>query len=611
MVVTESKRILIVDDNPSIHQDYLKILGPKPDEDESAITAFLGTSSAEVTPTLQIKLDSAYSGEEALQKAKEANLDGKPYAVAFVDMRMPPGWDGLRTTEELWAVSPDLQIVICTAYSDNSWNDIVAKVGVTDQLLILKKPFDSIEVSQLASALTQKWQLSKEARLKRAELEQLVEERTRKLQHAALHDPLTDLPNRRQFQTQISRALENRHDEELVGLLLIDLDRFKQINDSMGHPAGDALLIEVADCLLKEVNESQVARLGGDEFAVILRGTRAETEILKAKAETITHALAKPHLIEGAEIHCGASTGLALAPPDATDIEELIRNADVALYRAKQEGHSLLRVYSDEADAQKRDSRLLECDISQTTDEAFDLHFQPILNSRTEQIACIEAFVRWQHPRKGLLLPEEFLAIIEDCGRVQTLGDWIIRQACQTAANWPSQIHLALNVSALQLQKGNRLLQTIVDALAESGLEAERLELEFCDGDILSGQQNAREILCTLRDMGITIVLDDFGMGYSTLDLLRTLPFNKLKLDEAFVQSLEHNADARVIVDSVALLGQQLGIQTSAEGVENEGQRNAILKAGFDFWQGYALTQPIPEDELTALLHPRPENASL
>ncbi len=607
MSFPKNNRILLVDDNPDIHGDYAKILCTAPaHSDAEDIAAFLG--STELSPssdTPSSEIDSAYSGEEAVQKAALACERKQPYAIAFVDMRMPPGWDGLRTAVELWKTDSNLQIVICTAYSDNSWTDIIDRVGKTDNLLILKKPFAAIEVAQMATALTEKWELARQAQLKREDLERLINQRTQQLQHAALHDDLTDLPNRRCFYMRLVEAIQNQKGKTLpAALALVDLDRFKQVNDSFGHPIGDELLKAVAARLRKyAVPEDTVARLGGDEFALITSGGNESEEHLTERLAKLVTLMSEPYLLPCGDLYCPASVGVSLILTDDEYPEELVRRADLALYRAKRDGRGTLRQFDPDIDSKTVHTRQFEPDLRRAIDEhEFILHYQPIVSCVNGSVAKLEALVRWQHPSRGLLAPADFIPLAEDTSLICEIGNWVLEEACRQAVTWPEHVMLAVNLSAVQFRKVNQVTDSIVANLSRFGLSPERFEVEVTEGVLLQDSDELIATLKRLRGMGVSIVLDDFGIGYSNLNYLRKFPFNKIKLDRAFVREVNDCEDARTIVRAVAKLGRKLRLETTAEGVETERQYDIVRNEGFNFFQGYLCGRPMPDDKLESLM---------
>lgn len=612
MTITSQKtRILVIDDNPEIHEDYRKILESDPSQEIEldAVDAFLGDASPE-TPAANspnVEIDSALQGEAGLNKVREALVEGRPYAIAFVDMRMPPGWDGLQTIEEIWKIAPDLQVVICTAYSDNTWEDIVARVGISDKLLILKKPFDRVEVSQLAVALTEKWLLAKKAKLRQEDLERLVDERTKQLKHAALHDALTAIPNRKLFQARFRDALDRYiRNGEKAAVILLDLDRFKQVNDTYGHAVGDALLRQVAERLETNCRETDtVARLGGDEFAII-RVCIDNHLASNVAVQRWLDALNEPYSIEGKQLKCGVSMGIAMLPTDGTNQDELLRKADLALYRAKNNGRGQYRVFDEEMDSEVLRIQQLEKDIEHAIEqEEFELHYQPIIDAKSGAITTMEALVRWEHPTEGQMGPTAFIPVAEQSGQIAPLGEWILEQACKDAATWPESIHVAVNVSSIQFARKNSFITRIKDALEASGLAPERLEIEVTESVLVKEDECFRETLNELRSMGIQLALDDFGTGHSSLSYLRRFKFDTLKLDRTFVADCNKCEEALAIVKAVSSLGEALRMQTTAEGVETKEQLKAVIDQGYDRVQGFYFAKPGPMREIAKLFEER------
>lgn len=478
------RRILIIDDNPAIHEDYQKILADQNDsiEMDAEMSAFFGEElqpAEDAKSGQELKIASAFQGQEGVEMVAEAIAQGQPFAMAFVDMRMPPGWDGLKTIEEIWKVSPDLQVVICTAFSDHTWDEIKQRLGQKDSLLILKKPFDSIEVFQLAVALTEKWDLANKARLTQQELELLVEERTAQLKYAALHDPLTNLANRNKFNDRLAQALSYcRRGDIGAGVILIDVDFFKQINDTKGHAVGDQLLVQVAQRLSDAVRETDtVARLGGDEFAIIQSSVK-EPESARIVLERIHGAISQPYLLDGEDYNCGFSMGIAMAPMDGTDAEELLQKADLALYQAKEDGRGIFRFYDQEIEARVRRERHLENNLHQAIiNGEFELFYQPIVSAETQEICGMEALVRWIHPEDGLISPADFIPLAEKTRLIIPLGQWVIQQACKDAMSWPEHTRIAINISAVQFEKSKLLCDSVMTALRQTGLCPHRLEV--------------------------------------------------------------------------------------------------------------------------------------
>jgi diguanylate cyclase (GGDEF)-like protein/PAS domain S-box-containing protein len=426
-----------------------------------------------------------------------------------------------------------------------------------------------------------------------------------RIAHMAHHDALTNLPNRVLLQERLQAALEHaqRH-KKGVALLSLDLDRFKEVNDTLGHPIGDALLKSVTERLTGCVKEMDtVARLGGDEFVTVMSvNDNAATEAA-ALATKIHNSIASPFNLEGHQVTVGATIGIAIAPNDASDPDELLRSADLALCRAKSDGRGTYRFFETEMDRRLQDRRSLEHDLRNALAQGeFELHYQPLVNLARDEICGFEALLRWTHPTRGRVSPAEFVPLAEEIGLIVSIGEWVLRQACSEAATWPDNFKVAVNLSPAQF-KCRHLAQTVVNALANAGMAANRLELEITESAMLHDEGAALATLTQLRDLGVRIALDDFGTGYSSLSNLRKFPLDKIKIDRSFVSDLSKaNIDALAIVRSVAQLGAALGMATTAEGVETAEQRECVRVEGCTEIQGYFISPAVPTTEIAKFL---------
>ena len=615
------------------------------------------------------KIDSAYQGQEALECVRKALCDKQPYALAFVDVRMPPGWDGIETIKRIWEVDADIQIVICTAYSDYTWEEISNNLKHTDSFLILKKPFDPMEIRQLSASLSKKWLLQKQVRYQMENLQALVNERTadlektfslskatlestqegilsiskdkkissfnhkyldlwkmsreviesmtleklfhkmasyledsdlfysemnslsqspkvgvgrewsskdgkvlelythpqylygevvgcvfsfrditeqkrleKQLLHEATHDVLTGLPNRILLADRIQQAIINAKRHKLfVGVLLLDLDNFKRINDSLGHEAGDTLLKTVALRLRSRMRESDtVSRLGGDEFVVLLGQTREEflIEIIK-ELHTLFNT---PCEIKGHKLIVTSSIGVSIFPRDGDDAETLIKNADAAMYHAKELGRNTFQFYKKEFNEQmlEREELITELRIALNNHE-FLLHYQPLIQLSTGNIVGLEALIRWLHPTKGLLYPDFFIPLAEETGSIIEIGDWVLKTACLQNKIWQKQIDpnlsMAVNVSALQFRQKN-FVEKIKQILEETNYDPNLLNLEITESLILGNPSDVAQKMMELKKLGIHFSMDDFGTGYASLSYLKVFPFDKIKIDKSFIKNI-------------------------------------------------------------------------
>ena len=421
-----------------------------------------------------------------------------------------------------------------------------------------------------------------------------------RIAYLAQHDLLTGLANRALFAEKLEDAAKRLHRHGTVfTVLMLDLDKFKSVNDTLGHPAGDQLLVEVARRLESSLRATDVvARLGGDEFAIIQENEKNQGEGAIALARKIIALIEQPFDLNGNRVSVGTSIGIAFAPEHGDDAEALLKKADMALYAAKSGGRNDFRIFQSElteaADIQKSMESELRAGLSRGE---FELHYQRVVDARTRAICGAEAFIRWHHPSRGMLSPDQFLPLAESAGLMSALGEWILRQACQDAAAWPPHIRLAVNISAAQFDKGN-LFDVILCALVESGLSPGRLELEIADIRLLERQQAAHLLtIGQLKNLGVSIVLDNCGAGYSAASYLTSFPFDKIKIDKSIGQGFASRKDCAAVVASVIALARGLDIATAAKGVESSEQFEALLTAGVDFAQGYLFGEPVPHAE--------------
>lgn len=861
-------RILIVDDNESIHDDLKKILLPRAIDSELAADEAL-LFGATVPTGVIFEIDSAFQGQEGLERVQQAQAENRPYALAFVDVRMPPGWDGVETIGHLWQVDPKLQIVICTAHSDYNWNDISKRLGVSDSFVVLKKPFDIIEVSQLAHALTAKWNSMQQASLRMEELDRLVERRTSELSAAntqrnllaaalkaaansititdsnglvvwtnpafsalsgysaeevigryrrelksglhgeqfykemweaissgrvwrgeiinrrkdgtlspeemtitpvafqpgkithfiainqditerkeaeealraaeekyrvifenavigifqatpngrlvnvnpafatmhgwdspeqllaevsenprgrfidpaqidewtrllekhgtirgaeievvcrdgtsrwvlaniraarnakgqivlhegtveditdrklaqqqvsymAYYDGLTGLPNRLLLQDRLGNALASATRRgSCVALLFLDLDRFKIINDSLGHSFGDLLLQQVAARLKNEIRQDDtVARVGGDEFLIVLTSV-ADADEVQAVATRIVNSLTGEFCIQGRSLSVSCSLGITTFPEHGTDSETLIKNADAAMYCAKEQGSNTICFFTDEMNARVMERLTLEHSLRLAIerDELF-LLYQPQNDIASGKIIGLEALLRWQSPDLGLVMPDRFIRIAENSGLMTAIGEWVLRTSCSQVKKWQNEglpvVPVAVNVSAVQFrQEGFREL--IKQVLNETGLDPGYLQLELTESVLLSNADVMFEVLLDLKDMGLKLVIDDFGTGYSSLNYLRQFPVTKLKIDRSFIRDVAVNTDDAAITTAIINMSKGLNLKVLAEGVENIAQLSFLRSQGCDEFQGYYFSRPLQvEDAANILQRPLP-----
>jgi diguanylate cyclase (GGDEF)-like protein/PAS domain S-box-containing protein len=423
-----------------------------------------------------------------------------------------------------------------------------------------------------------------------------------RIAHMAHHDGLTNLPNREFYQDRLRQALDRSKPGKHVAVLCVDLDLFKNVNDSFGHPIGDRLLKQVSERLRSEVHgDNLVARLGGDEFAIVLASDVSPNEASDF-ADRLIGVLSAHYDIDGSEVVVGASIGIALSPGDGASCEELMRNADMALYRAKSDGGGVHRFFEREMDRQAQKRRDMERDLRRAfANGEFELHYQPLVDIAADRISGFESLLRWRHPDKGMISPAEFIPVAEDIGLIVSLGEWVLREACAEAMNWPADVKVAVNLSPVQFRSRN-LVQVVISALAHSGLSPRRLELEITESVFLAETEANLAILHQLRELGVSISMDDFGTGYSSLSYLRSFPFDKIKIDRSFVKDLAQRTDCVAIVRAISGLGRSLNITTTAEGVETVDQFDWLRAEGCNEVQGFLFSAARPAAEIEALL---------
>lgn len=733
-------RIIVIDDNPAIHQDFIKVLSIKEhsqvfkDLDEQ----LFGKNSQEHRNLLpHFQIDTAEQGREGVEKIKVALEEEKPYALAFVDIRMPPGWDGLETIVRMWEIDKDIQVVICTAYSDYSWEKTIQKLGMSDNLLILKKPFDKIAVRQLACALTRKWVLAKESKIHTESLHQIVNERTeslqqslsllratiesstngilvvdllkkvvdynqqfvkiwdipqfilevkdedllfkymlsllnksdeflnqlnrlydkiddstvqlvkfknqekiiechsqphrintktvgrvwsfrditerafleRKLEHQATHDSLTDLPNRVLLTDRIQQTIHiaaRRHQE--FAILFFDLDRFKLINDSLSHKVGDTLLLAVAKRLSELLRgEDTLARLGGDEFVMIIPELKKPENLVNI-AQKILRSFSQPFYIAGREILISTSIGISLYPTDGKTISKLLKNADLAMYHAKEEGGNQFKFYTPKLNENICYRLQLESELRRALmNHEFFLLYQPQFDMDERSLVGVEALIRWKHPKKGTIFPFDFIHIAEESGLIVPIGEWVIHEVCKQLQTWKKNklplIRISINITTQQLKQANfaKMLGSIIKKYE---VDPEHLEIEITENVIITHVE-IQHMIQKIKKLGVKIVLDDFGTGNSSINYLKKIHFDRLKIDQTFVQNISRSKSDEVIIEAIIAMARSFNFKVLAEGVENEKQIKFLKEKNCDGVQGFLLSKPVFAEEITKILHER------
>lgn len=733
-------KLMIIDDNISIHHDFIKILKTESSNKLDQLSAELfGTEANASLPRFEI--DVATQGKEGVEKIKQALDLGVHYALAFVDIRMPPGWDGIETIKHIWKLDKDIQIVICTAYSDYSWEETIANLGKTDNLLILKKPFDNISVRQLACALTTKWHLAQKTRNYTANLQKQIADKTLSLQESlslvkstfesssngilvinngeliidynhkmislmnipeeilktkskkifldylknkivnfddvikicesgkandenrvdtirfrngkifecysqphelngeiigrildfrditkrakleeeleyqAKHDTLTGLGNRLKLIEQMKAAINvAQQQKSQFAIVFIDFDRFKLINDSLTHLIGDELLKNAAGRLQSAIrSEDTLCRLGGDEFVIILMNIDKKKDIEK-KVNNLMELFSLPFELNDRKITLTASMGVSVFPNDGETVDILLRNADVAMYQAKAIKGNNFKFYHTDMSVKTLAEFDQEADLRQAiANEEFFLCYQPQIHLSSEKIVALEALIRWQHPKKGVLLPIDFIPLAEEIGLIVPIGEWVLRSACKQNKAWQaagfSPVRVAVNISAQQFKQQN-LVDMIQHILQETGLSPEYLELELTENVILSNRE-VIEVVSKLKKLGIMIAIDDFGTGYSSLSYLNELPLDRLKIDSSFIKHINSTTDDEVIIRAVIAMAKNLNLEVLVEGVETKNQLTFLRKNECGDVQGFYFSKPLSSGEIEDYLRHPEKQANL
>jgi diguanylate cyclase len=615
------QRILVIDDNASIIEDFRKILcgGTAGDSDlDLAEAALFGDNSTSAASGGGFEVDFALQGRLGYEKLLENTEAGKPYAMSFVDMRMPPGWDGLETIERLWAVDPELHVVVCTAFADYAWEDVVERLGRSDKLLLLKKPFDIAEVWQLACALTEKWNLTRELRRElttqqklTVELQKEVQERKaaeERVRHNAFHDGLTGLPNRSYLIERIQACIDRgkRQENYLFGLLFLDLDNFKLINDSLGHERGDALLVEIAARLnrcvrsidtVSRCDDQTTSRLGGDEYVVLLDGICKPSDTVLV-AERILEHLAPVFGVDGHDLLVTASIGIAVSDRGYDKAADVLRDADTAMYRAKAAGKAQYTMFDQAMHASVHARMQMENDLRRAIDrEEFELYYQPIVEISSGLLRGFEALIRWNHPDNPVF-PDQFIPLAEETGLIVPMGKWVLEAACRQLKQWSvdhpqaQSLEMSVNVSRRQFFDGGFSAE-VARALAKADVSARQLNVEITESMILEDGEMVSDQLKRIKALGVGLHLDDFGTGYSSLSCLHQLPIDVVKIDRAFTATMDSNRDCVAIIQAITTLAYNLRMQVVVEGVETQDQLNRLIALRCSYGQGYLFSQPV------------------
>ena len=599
-------RVLVVDDEPAVRDAYRAVLAAAPEGGGrralDALRSRLFAAGEPVAPPTGpgFEADFCASAAEAVTRAHEAAAAGRPYAVYFLDMRMPPGQDGAWAAERIRGLDPLAEIVICTAYSDVDPAEIGRRVPPADRLFYLQKPFHPHEVRQLAHALGEK---------RAAEL--------RVAREARDFDPLTGLPNRDRFLKHLQGALHDAaRDHHVVAVCCVDLDNFRRVNEVLGHSTGDELLRSVANhfrAILRRDDEvardadaatEDVARLSGDQFLVLLHQVR-DAAAAETVARRLTHPLATDGNDTSAPLALTASVGIALWQGEGGE-EALLRQAGIAMYAAKRQGRGGLAHYDDRMSAGAESRFNLESCLHGALERGeFALHYQPQVDLVTGRVSGMEALLRWTHPELGAVPPDEFIPLAEETGLILPIGEWVLRTACAQLRRWlddglPAG-RICVNVSPVQFSQQG-FARLVADVLQETRLEARHLELEITESLMMRDEAWTRSMLEELRSQGVSVAIDDFGVGYSNLRRISEFPVSRLKIDRSFVQGVEQLGRNATIVNAIISMARALNLEVVAEGVESFEQLLQLRDQQCHEAQGYLLGKPVPAHDAGQLL---------
>ncbi len=610
----ETRRILICDDEAGILDAYGRIfsdlVAQTADDDASdydALSADLFGDAPEHAAAVIDEIVTCRQGEEAVEAVRAAKAAGLPFGVVFLDVRMPPGIDGVEAARQIRALEPVINIVIVTGYSDHRPTEIASKVGTVDRLFYLVKPFDADEVRQMATTLVNRWtsdsRIAGELAAQVAALETLNEAlraSEASAHDAARRDPLTRLLNRTGLREHFDRVdRQARDDGAGTSLLYLDLDRFKRVNDTYGHGIGDRLICEVAQRLSNAVaQDGFAARLGGDEFAVVCGTSRLDAVLARILAMADEPFFTDAHVLP-VSFSIGYSRG---GDEDGANLQEHMRRADVALYVAKEAGRGVARPFDPDLDRIFLRDQTLARDLKAAIDgNGLRLSYQPLMCIDGKRVTGVEALLRWDHDAHGLISPEIFVTIAEKNGLMGELGEWVLRRAFEDARAWPEVI-TSINLSVLQFAKPD-FAETVLRLAGDMQVAAEKVEFEITETAMTNDIASLLVQVEILRKAGFRFALDDFGSGYASIGYLSRLNFHKLKIDRSFVSALSTKPDSDRMIRSIVSLGAAMGLTVTAEGVEDVIQHDILKAVGCHQLQGFLFHRPCSRSEVEAILH--------
>lgn len=627
-MMVDNNRILIVDDNRDIHEDIKSILKPNIHRDNELEALKKEIFDKETVSKKHIdliyRIDDAYQGEEAIDLVRKAKCEEDPYSLIFMDVRMPPGLDGIKAISKIREIDKDIEIVVTTAYSDYEWEEILDELGYCDKLLFMKKPFDTITIKQVALSLTTKWNLARENKVYVDSLEMQVRKRTKnfeeiveklsreislrrekeeQLAYAAHHDKLTGLYNRAALEEKVKEEVQNAKEKsKSFALIFADIDNFKLINNTLGYVYGDRLIKRTSNMILEICKKEKldIARFSADKFVILYH-----LEKDQSKLEDFIYAimnLFKEHVIvEGSRLHITIGMGIAVFPEHGDTFDELIKNAETAAYSAKSKGSGMYSFFDKSMNKRLQERIDLDFYLSEALSKnEFRLHYQPQIDIKTGKVVGFEALVRWYSKELGFVPPNKFIKVAEENGFIIPLGRWIFYSACLFAKKVQnkakSNIRISVNVSAVELMQSN-FVESVQQVIEETGITAEALGIEITETVLMSSFETCVQKIQQLSEMGIEISLDDFGTGYSSLSYLKSLPINTIKIDKIFIDHIDKGDRDVILAEVMISIAEKLNMKVVAEGVETKEQLEYLSRCKCDRIQGYFFSKPLPEDE--------------
>lgn len=633
-------RILLIHASPEVHAEFQKVLVPSPASrtqfaSPDARLVGIATTPSTQSPSLvdsPFVVDHAHDGEEGLRMFCASRAAGLPYMAVFVDSGLSSGWDGLRTVRELRAVDTDATVVICIERSNPSWNESAPLAGDVNRLLILKKPFEPIELKSIAHAAHERWRLLQQVRLKQHELaelvairtgelqaerakdktrldqlEEVVAQRTSELRKTALHDRLTGLPNRVHFHERLLAAIaENQvNPASNYAVMFIDFDRFKVINDSLGHEFGDRLLHAISERLSKVINpineyghtRALAARLGGDEFCILVENFDGVETVMEI-AENLLRCLKRPYDLKGHQVNSTASIGVTFSLFSYRHAEDVLRDADTAMYCAKSAGRDRAVMFDPTMHERAMRRLVLENDLRHAiARDELHLEFQPIVSLESSAYSGAESLLRWIHSKHGPISPLDFIPLAEETGLIVPIGAWVFEQAARQLLQMPELKYLSVNVSRRQLIDAD-FVASFDDVLKRVPVDPSRLKIEITESTLINEPERSAIAIDKLRERRMQVLLDDFGTGLSSLGSLRRFPLDGIKLDRSFLDEHVSSRRAAAVIHSAITLAKDLNMLLIAEGVETYEQVALLQALGCEAAQGYLFSKPISSTEL-------------